>query len=219
MPFRATVIAAATGALLCASPAFARTLISNDHVPAPVRLHEAKFAGAADPSRVLRLQVALPMRRDAEREALLAAITDPGSPLFRHYLSVAEFTRRFGPARRDYERALAFFRNGGLQVTGTTPNRYLIQLDGRIGDIERVFHLRLNLYRRPDATTFMAPDREPSVDLATPLLCVEGLDDYLPPYPKMKATPPDATRIVKTGSGPDGDFIGSDFRKAYYGGG
>jgi subtilase family serine protease len=129
---------------------------------------------------------------------------------------VAEFTARFGPTADDYAAAMHFFNASGLAVTHTHANRYMFQVEGRASDVERVLNVRLNLYRDPVASrSFMAPDREPALALGAPVLAVLGLDDFARPYPKLEGSGDDARK--GTGSGPNGDFIGSDFRAAYYG--
>ena len=61
----------------------------------------------------------------------------------------------------------------------------------------------------------MAPDREPTLALAVPVLSITGLDDFELPYPKLPARPGAAARGHRLG--PGGNFIGSDLRAAYYG--
>jgi xanthomonalisin len=189
------------------------------HVPAAVSEHRAALAGPLSPDTSLKFNVALPMRHTDDLAALVRQIYDPANPQYRHYLSVAEFTRHFGPTESDYGNAVAFFHKSGLTVRSTSPNRYLISLEGRAADIDRVFHVKLNLYQHPtQPRTFFAPDREPTVDLNVPLLHVTGLDNYVLPHPKFLVQTAN-TNPRSGGSGPGGNFIGSDFRAAYYGNG
>jgi subtilase family serine protease len=172
-----------------------------------------------DASAPMQMQVVLPMRNKEQLRDLLTALYDPSSPLYRHWLSVREFTKRFGPAQKDYNAAIAFFRDNGLAVTQTAANRYLFQLEGRAEDVERVLHVRLNNYEYPPQNrTFMAPDREPTLALSVPVQEITGLDTYVLPYPKLR-NPEDVgkQRSGAGGSGPGGWFIGSDMRAAYYG--
>ncbi|HTT98362.1 MAG TPA: S53 family peptidase [Rhizomicrobium sp.] len=220
MVFRAKAAAMLAIALLAASPAFAHPLLT-PHMPDVVESHSVAVAGTPDAKLHLTLQVVLPMRNRDALKTFVDAVTDPRSPLFRHYLSVTEFTKRFGPTARDYEAAAKFFAASGLSITGRAPNRYLLQVEGDVATVERVFHIKLNLYRHPtENRSFMAPDREPTLDLSVPVLNVAGLDDYALPYPKYKAPRGGDVRAHKwQGSGPDGWYIGSDFRAAYYGNG
>jgi len=218
---RRLVIASAAVTFLAgaaAVPANAEALLST-HVPDVVAQHEAPIAGSPDSNALLRLDVALPMRNMDALHTLLEAIYDPTDPAYHHYLSVAEFTKRFGPTQSDYSRAADFFGSSGLHVTALSANRYMIEVEGRVADVERVFHVKLNLYKHPtEQRSFMAPDREPTLDLAVPVLHVTGLDNFVLPAPRMVRAGKQDINQSGTGSGPDGNFIGSDMRAAYYGG-
>jgi subtilase family serine protease len=209
---------ALAAACAVASPAYANKL-SFTHVPSAVRDHRAALVGRVDPAKHLTMQVVLPMRNREKLRDLLGALYNPESPLYRHWLSVAEFTRRFGPTKKDYAAAMSFFRANGLAVTHTASNRYMFQAEGRASDVERVLHIRLNNYRYPTQDrAFMAPDREPTLSLAVPVQEITGLDTYVLPHPKLRS--PDPARKQRAGaggSGPGGWFTGSDMRAAYYG--
>jgi subtilase family serine protease len=206
-------------ALACvATPASATALLTS-HVPAIVARHAATRLGAADATARLTLSIALPMHNQAGLTALLADIYNPGSPHYRHYLSVAQFTAQFGPSVADYNAAVRFFAANGLRILGTSANRYMIDAEGSVADIARVFHVTMGLYRHPSENrNFIAPDREPTLDLAVPVLHVVGLDDFELPQARLMQAPAGARVRVGTGSGPHGNFLGSDIRAAYYGG-
>ncbi len=194
-------------------PAASHAVLSR-HVPDPVARHLAALAGAPGAAQTIALAVSLPLRHEAELDDLLRQIYDPASPDYRHYLSVRDFTSRFGPVQADYDTAARFFTAAGLRVSGLSANHYLMDVEGSVADVERVFHVKLGLYRHPaQARLFMAPDREPSLDLAVPVSHVTGLDDYVLPAPRV--THADIAAST-SGSGPGGDFIGSDVRAAYY---
>jgi subtilase family serine protease len=149
---------------------------------------------------------------------LLARIYDPQSPDFRHYVSVADFASRFAPSADDYNAAAAFFQANGMTVQRLSANRLLIDVESSVTDAERVFHVTMGLYRHPtENRLFIAPDREPTLDLAVPVNEIIGLDDLFLPKPRVvKSASADGS--TPTGSGPHGYFIGSDIRAAYYGG-
>jgi xanthomonalisin len=188
------------------------------HVPALVARHEVALDGMPDPARILRLAVALPMRDQAGLDALLQEIYDPASPHYRSYLTVPEYTERFSPTEADYRAAVTFFVKSGFQVTSTSANRYIIDVAARVDVIERAFNIKLGLYRHPgQARDFIAPDREPSLNLDVPVLHITGLDNFVLPTPRfVYSTEPRNQRAG--GSGPGGNFIGTDIRTAYYGG-
>jgi subtilase family serine protease len=202
-------------AALLATTAHAAPQIAFAEIPPIVASHQAAYVAPPAADTVLHLVISMPMQHEDELRALVRAITDPASPQFRHYLSVADFTARFGTSEADYAAAAAFFQAQGLTVAKTTPNRYLIDVDGRVADIERVFHVTLGLYRHPtENRLFLAPDRVPTLDLATQVQEVIGLDDYELPHPKLIRGP--ARQKHPSGSGPSGYYTGSDMHAIYY---
>ena len=191
--------------------------ILSTHVPGIVAAHTAVSAGVPDPASRMVLAISLPQRHQDALYALLRALYDPASPSYRRYLSVAEFTARFGPTAADYQAAEAFFLSHGLSIVATAANRGLLCAEGSVADMERVFHVTLGLYRHPDGQRlFVAPDREPALDLAVTVQHVTGLDDFTLPQPRLVRSMGRAGAL--TGSGPHGYLIGSDVRTAYAGG-
>jgi uncharacterized repeat protein (TIGR03803 family) len=173
-----------------------------------------------DGSSRLNLAIGLPLRNRGTLTNLLRDLYDPASPRFHQYLTARQFAEQFGPTEQDYQAVTRFAQAHGLTVTGTHPNRTLLDVSGAVADIERTLHLRMRVYQHPtEARTFYAPDAEPSLDLDVPVLGISGLDNFILPHPmnlKTAAfnTDTNATAYV-TGSGPIGYFIGGDFRAAY----
>ena len=96
-------------------------------------------------------------------------------------------------------------------MTATYPNRALLDVSGNAATIEKVFHVKLNVYQHPtENRTFFAPDTEPSIDLAVPILHVSGLDNFSLPRPaslkKNSLTNKSAGAAPAAGSG-TGRFV------------
>jgi uncharacterized repeat protein (TIGR03803 family) len=164
----------------------------------------------------LNLSIGLPLRDRAGLTNLLEQLYDPASTNYHRFLTSAQFAERFGPSEKDYEAVVNFARAHGLAVTGRHPNRTLVSVRGTVADVERAFHVNLNEYPHPkESRTFYAPDREPSIDLAVPVLAVGGLDNYVIPRPCLTPIPAGQPGPNLTGSGPNGAFLGNDFRAAY----
>ncbi len=214
---RAVGLALASTALV--GTAQAASLLT-PQVPEEVANHLAQRAATPDPARTMHVAIALPMRNRAELERLVRDLYDPASPQYRHYLSVAEFTERFGPTEADYAKALKFFSENGLAVSGTAANRYLIEADASVDTLERVLHVKFGLYRHAtEDRLFIAPDREPTLDLDVAVLHVIGLDDAKLPVNRLAHRATDAAaKSPVNGSAPGGWYLGSDIRTAYYGG-
>jgi kumamolisin len=167
----------------------------------------------------MRLVLVLPHRNQAQLDNFLKELRDPASPSYRQFLTVEEFTARFGPSQTDYDSIIRFAKANGFRVVGTSRNRMNLDVTGSVANLESAFHLTMGTYRHPtENRTFFAPDREPTPDLAVQLWHVSGLDNYSTPRPMISRKDlkmqPDAT----TGSCPQQSFCGSDMRAAYYGG-
>jgi len=171
-------------------------------------------------SKRLDLAIALPLRNREALTNLLRQIYDPANPNYRRYQTPEQFAEQFGPTEDDYQAVIAFAKSNRLMVTGTHPNRTLLDVRGSVADIEKAFRVNLRVYKHPtEARTFYAPDAKLSVKLAVPVLAISGLDDFTPPRPMGLVTnffkQPFRTMPHVTGSGPRGYFIGKDFRAAY----
>lgn len=178
----------------------------------------ANLAPVRESSRWNRLNLAigLPLRDREGLTNLLQQLYDPASTNYHRFLTATQFAERFGPTERDYAAVASFAQTHGLAVTGRHPNRTLLSVRGTVADVDRAFHVTMNEYQHPkESRTFYAPDREPSLDLAIPVLAIGGLDNYIIPHPCMKPLASGQAQPNLTGSGPNGAFLGNDFRTAY----
>ncbi len=165
----------------------------------------------------MRLSVSLPLRDPAGLENFLKAVYDPHNPLYQHFLTPQELADRFGPTAAQYQALQDQLRLRGFRVTGTYSNRLMVEFEGDTDRVEKNFGVRINDFRRADGTVFYGPDQDPSTDGLGPVVHIGGLDDAVRPRPRLKRIPRSVGLPVPRvgGSGPGGDFIGSDYRNAY----
>jgi subtilase family serine protease len=169
----------------------------------------------------MRLVLALPLRNQTELDNFLKELYDPSSESYRKFLTVEEFTERFGPTQADYDAVIHFAEANGLTVESTSRNRVNLNVTGTVSRIEAALHVNLLVYQHPtESRVFYAPDREPTPDLAVRLWHISGLDNYSIPRPALtkRAENAEVKPNATTGSGPGASFLGSDMRAAYYGG-
>jgi hypothetical protein len=207
---------AAVGAVLIFSnsAALAQRQVVHGHVPAAAAGLRA-IGGLADSNR-MELVIGLPLRNREALTNLLNQLYDPASPNFHRYLAPEQFAERFGPSAEDYQAVMDFAASNGLRVTGTHPNRTLLDVSGTVADIQKALHLHLRTYRHPvEARSFFAPDVEPSLDLAVPVLAISGLDSYIIPHPRLARAGARDPLAPRLGSGSGGTYMGNDFRAAY----
>ncbi|MGO9201871.1 MAG: protease pro-enzyme activation domain-containing protein [Limisphaerales bacterium] len=203
---------------LAASVQAAERQVLRGHVPAAVaRLQPARLLPATNR---LQLAIGLALHNPEGLTNLLRQLYDPANGSFRHYLTPEQFTEAFGPTEAEYQAVIGFAKANGLAVTGTHPNRMLVDVAGAVADVERAFAVKLRLYPHPqEARNFFAPDTEPSVDKGLRVLHISGLDNYTLPHPMIRRPPtgPRSGAIPRTGTAPDGSgaYFGRDFRNAY----
>jgi subtilase family serine protease len=187
------------------------------HVRDVVVNGQAPFVGRMPATQSIRFDIVLPVRDQAGLDNLLEEVYDPSSPNYRDYLTVEQFTERFGPSQKDWDGLVRFAKANGFKVVGGSRDGMDLQLRGSVVDIETAFHVTMGLYHDPIANRdFYAVDREPTVDLPFELWHITGLDNYSIPRPALVHRPKGAQRAATTGSCPGASFCGSDMRAAYY---
>ena len=188
------------------------------HVREATSNGQAQAIGRVPANQSMHLDVILALRHPAELENFLEELYDPSSKSYRQFLTVEEFTERFGPTQDQYDAVINFAKANGFTVGEDARNRLVVSMDGAVGNVEKAFHVELGLYQHPtEDRTFYAPDREPSVDLPFALWHVAGLDNFSIPKPALVRSNGKAKSNATVGSGPGASFLGSDMRAAYYG--
>ena len=222
MAFRfGRVMVTALGAvcLMSATPTWAAPWqVVRGAVPAAVANHSLQPLERLASTNQLNLAIGLPTRNAEALASLIAQLYDPASTNFHQFLSTEDFTAAFGPSEKDYQAVIDFADAHGLTVTATYPNRMIVDVSASVVEIEAAFHVALGVYQHPtDNRTFYAPDVEPSLDLAVPILNISGLDNFSLPRPRYKATPlvEGQAAAPQAGSGTGGTYMGKDFRAAY----
>ncbi|MGD0829830.1 MAG: S53 family peptidase [Terracidiphilus sp.] len=224
------VYALTISAIVSAATLTARTeSFKTSHLRDAVINGQAQSTGRLPSAQVLQLDVVLPLRDQAGLDSFLTELYNPASPSYRHFLTVPEFTARFGPTEANYDAVVRLMAADGLSVVGGSRDGMNVQVKGSVSDIETAFHINLLTYRHPtEDRDFYAPDREPTVDLPFQLWHISGLDNYSIPHPMFEKksdyaaahgiSPDEVVSHATTGSGPSASFLGSDMRAAYYGG-
>ena len=229
---RISLILLAIGALISIvamnTQAQAQSLMTR-HVREAVLDGQALSVGRLPATQTMQLNIVLPLRNQAELDNFLRELSDPSSGMYRRFLTVPEFTERFGPTQADYDAVVRFAKANGFTVVGGTRDGMDVQIVGPVSAVEKAFHVTMGNYQHPtEDRIFYAPDREPTTNLPFQLWHISGMDNYSIPHPMFvkksdyaAAHGIDAEKVVShatTGSGPSASFLGSDMRAAYYGG-
>jgi subtilase family serine protease len=144
--------------------------------PAARAALRGRFLAPVQPLARLDLVISLAGQRQNEVDRLIAAQNTPGSPLFRRYLTPAQYGAYFGATARAYGAVLASLRARGFVVDETYANRIDIQVHAPAAVVEAYFGTPLDL-RDENGRVFVANRYEPQ--LPPGVAAVAGLDTYL----------------------------------------
>src|ERR1700722_18312881 len=124
-----------------------------------------------------------------------AAVSPPGSPRFRHYLSPAAYTARFGASRGAATSVESWLRGEGFTAITTDSGRSYVRATAPVSKINAAFRVQLKTYRssasaHADGYALHANDRAVSLpaSLAGRVLAVTGLDNAAPILPLEKGS-------------------------------
>ena len=194
------------------SQAQSQTLMTR-HTRDVVQNKVAASAGRMPATQNMKIVFTLPLRNREELNSFLKDVYDPSSTSYRKFLTVEQFTERFGPTREDYETVKTFAKQNGLHIRATSRNRLILQLSGSVANVEKALNIKMGLYQHPEENRkFFAPDREPTPNLSVRLWHVTGLDNYSLPKPLYQKRDVNSSEVISdatTGSCPSKSFCGS----------
>jgi subtilase family serine protease len=158
----------------------------------------------------VRLSIEVWLKPDlAAAEGYAAAVSTPGSPLFRHYLSPADYTARFGASHRAAAQVESWLGSEGFTGITSDSGRSYVRATAPVSKINAAFRVRLQDYRpfgtvNADGTSLHAYKGAVSLpaSLAGQVLAVTGLDNAAPILPLEKGAA--AGRTASGTAGPQG---------------
>ena len=107
----------------------------------------------------------------------ITAVSTPG-PLFRHYLTVAQFAADYGRSNETISRLTQYLSR--FRITSVVmPNNLVVTAQGTAGEFDQAFRVRIE-NQAYDGKTFHAPQGAPTIPdgMAGKVLAVLGLSNY-----------------------------------------
>jgi hypothetical protein len=163
-------------------------------------------AGPVPAGTGISLSIGLPVRDNAGLQNFIASVSDPKSPQYRTYISQDEFTATYGATAADYAALQRWADAAGFTTIATFDNNLLLRVTGTAAQIQEVLFVNLLYRTRPDGSTFIATDRDLSLNLSVPVLEINGLGEALLPVAQSQ-----------NGTGAGGSYRAADLRNAYLG--
>ena len=151
---------AAAVAPAASSAATSRTTLSGTAVAAALQSHAV---GAVDASSQVSFELVLKLRDEAGAQALLQAVSTPGSAEYRHYITAAQWEARFSPTAAQVAAAEQWLTSEGFTLGGVSKDRITISATGTAAQVESAFGTSLENYKIAGVTRRMA-----TTDLSIP---------------------------------------------------
>ncbi len=126
--------------------------------------------------------LALASPHASDLTSFLANLDDPASPDFHHFLTPAEYARRFGASAATVGAVSSYFRSYGLHVGALSAGHDVLHVRGTTTAIARAFDAPVETVRLRDGVLdahFVAPGSLPSA-LAREVTGVAGLSTVAP---------------------------------------
>jgi subtilase family serine protease len=106
----------------------------------------ANDVGAAPADQTVEGELYLNLQDLPGATALAAAVSDPASPGYRHWISPQEWIGRFSPPQSVYDSLVAFLKAAGFTITGTPESRLFVVFRGTAAQFGAAFGAALHLY-------------------------------------------------------------------------
>ncbi|HLW01711.1 MAG TPA: S53 family peptidase [Ktedonobacterales bacterium] len=136
----------------------------NTHVPLPALptigalpggAANAQPTGALPPNTRLQLTIGLATNRQALADDL-AAIYNPDSPQYQHYLTPAQIASRYGAPQSAIDAVSSFLNLAGIQVVSTSSLRDALTIQATAAQIQQAFHISLQVFQQ-NGSSFFGP--------------------------------------------------------------
>lgn len=166
----AVTVAGTALAVVPAQAASVRSLAGSRPAWATAKALGGKTAGSSH----MGFRVYLGWRSDPS--SLIRAVTTPGSPQYRHFLTAAQFRSEFAPTSASVQTVQQWLTSAGFSVDYTSANHLYVAADGSVAQVDAAFHTTIGSYT-VQGKTLRAPETTPSVPSSLPQVTVVGLDD------------------------------------------
>ncbi|WP_133139368.1 protease pro-enzyme activation domain-containing protein [Legionella genomosp. 1] len=171
------------------TPLFAHTADVRLPNPELSLIQKAERLGPFNQENRLSFTLWLKLRNQTQLDQIVKTIYDPQSPAFQQFLNADEVKRDYLPDENMIRAVTSYFKHQGMQVEPLYSN---LKITGTAGQIEQIFHIKLNNYRYRNKI-FYGNDQAPLIPqkIAAHVAGVSGLSNIPYASPKRRFKPKD----------------------------
>ncbi|MGD0194190.1 MAG: S53 family peptidase [Candidatus Dormibacteria bacterium] len=122
----------------------ARATLAGSLTPSSER---AKAEGRVAAGASVSFDLSLSLRNVAAADALVTAVSTPGSAQYRHFVTQAQWIASFAPTQTAVASAESWLRSEGFQVGAVPADRLFIPATGSAAQVEQAFGTTLSTYK------------------------------------------------------------------------
>lgn len=187
----ATATAAIAASLIAAPGAGAAPATKDVQNTLPRWVEKVKSAGRASAAAPVNVRIYLAPNGGVDAlKSAVAAVSTPGSPSYRAFLSASDFHNRYDPSTSTVKAVSSWLRQNRFTVTGVESHRRYVSAHGTVAAAQKAFGAGINRYthkgRQVQANS--APLKVPAA-LAPSILTISGVDTT-PRLVKHSSAPP-----------------------------
>jgi len=112
----------------------------------PTWAHSARVVGSPSASTRISFNVALPLRDAAGAAAVSAAVSDPKSSQYGHYLTASAFNARYAPTAASISKVESYLKSTGIKVTGVGAGNRWVSASATVSQVNSAFGTTLRNY-------------------------------------------------------------------------
>jgi hypothetical protein len=148
-------------------------------------LAQARFDRGAAPVSTPTGRVRLALQRSAaQQQALtqfLSEVQNPGSPVYHHWLTPAQYGAQFGISDADLARVTGWLQSHGFRIEKIPASRNVIEFSGNFDQVQSAFHTAIHEFS-VNGETHLANVADPQIPAAlAPVVSGVGpLNDFRP---------------------------------------
>ncbi len=157
--------------------AASRVMLSQDSQPF---VQNSKLLSPTSGSQNLTFAVGLNVHNQSKLEQYAKDVSNPKSPLYRHYLDAGAYNNQFAPTAEDESSVVDFLKSQGFTIDQTFSNHLLVVASGSVDKVQQSFKTQINNYQTLKGRRFYANASAPSVPtgVANKIQTISGLDNY-----------------------------------------
>lgn len=135
----------------------------------------------------MRITLHLKRRNLDELDRIFNAVTDPDSPDYGKYLTMAQVTNIVAPSSETLETVIAWLKANGAERIAVVNNKDVIKAYMPKKHVERAFSVRINRFEAHGKTIFRSPAKHvtPS-EISRHVELIQGISDF-PLFPRNRA--------------------------------